>query len=115
MAPGFKAGGWARMTHWAPDLGSVTGEGDRPSAYQAPACYSVLDAGDEHIHGGGHYDLFKEHTVWGAPDLGRCSQQVLGVVQQILVPTAAESTQCQNGQYMVTPVEIGVLTAQRCP
>lgn len=92
------------MTHWAPSLGSVTGRVADPP-FQAPARPSALDAGDEHVHRGGHFDLLKEHAVWGRPGLVGCPQQALGVLQEILVPTAAESAQRQNGQDVVSPVE----------
>lgn len=56
----------------------------------------ALDAGDQHVHGGGHLDLLKEHVAPrspGAPCLGRSLQQVLGVLQEALVPTAAQAAQ----------------------
>lgn len=74
----------------------------------------ALDAGDEHVHGGGHRDLRKEHVApRGAGVAG--AQQVLGALQEAVVPPAAQAAQRQDGQHVLPPAETRALVGDPAP
>ena len=107
---GFRPGAALGLPPGSPAWGSVP-RGRWPPLRppgQPPFRPAALDAGDQHVHAGAQLDLLEEHAAPGGPGdpgLGGSPQHGLSMAQEVLVPTAAQSAQCQDGQHVVPPAE----------
>lgn len=91
----------ALLACWAAGRGRPLPRGSR----QRWGRGGTLEAGDKHVHGGGHLDLVEERAARG--HLGCGPQQALCMLQQAVVTPGPQAAQCQDGQDMIPPVGTG--------